>query len=55
MIVLAAASAIGVILIVGLAMILPCKACDKRRERLRAAYDVWRARQNTSGKDLSGE
>jgi hypothetical protein len=42
MIALLTVSAISVGIILGLAMILPCKACQARRERLRAAYARWR-------------
>lgn len=42
MITLLTVSAIGVALILGLAMILPCEACRLRRERMRAAYARWR-------------
>lgn len=42
MITLLIVSAIGVTLILGLALILPCKACQARRERMRAAYARWR-------------
>ncbi len=36
------AAAIGVAVIFGLAMALPCPACKKRRERMREAYARWR-------------
>jgi hypothetical protein len=42
MIALLTASAIGVAIIASLAMLLPCKACQARRERMRAAYARWR-------------
>jgi hypothetical protein len=42
--VLAAASALGIAMIVGLAFALPCAACRKRRERMQAAYDQWKGR-----------
>lgn len=42
MIALLTISAVGVALIIGLAMVLPCEACRLRRERLRAAYARWR-------------
>ncbi|MBY0509109.1 MAG: hypothetical protein K2P94_03055 [Rhodospirillaceae bacterium] len=42
MIALLVASAIGVVLIIGLALILPCEGCRLRRERMRAAYLRWR-------------
>jgi hypothetical protein len=42
MIALLAVSGIGVAIIVGLAMLLPCKACQARRERMRAALARWR-------------
>jgi hypothetical protein len=38
-------SAIGVTLIIGLALILPCAACRKRRERMQAAYAEWKSRK----------
>lgn len=38
------AAAVGVFVIVGAALILPCPACRKRRERLRAAYAEWKRR-----------
>jgi hypothetical protein len=39
------ASAIGVGAIIGAAMILPCPACQRRRERLRAAVAAWRGKK----------
>jgi len=36
------AAGIGVFFIVGLALLLPCPACKKRRERMREAYARWR-------------
>jgi len=42
MIALLIISAVGVALIAGLALILPCEACRLRRERMRAAYARWR-------------
>jgi len=33
------------LIIVGIALVLPCPACERRRERLKAAYDSWRRRQ----------
>lgn len=36
-------SAAVVMVIVGLALALPCRACKVRRERMRAAYERWRA------------
>jgi hypothetical protein len=39
------ASAIGVALIIGLALALPCAACRKRRERMQAAYAEWKSRK----------
>jgi hypothetical protein len=44
--VLLTASAIGVALIIGLALALPCAACRKRRERMQAAYAEWKARKS---------
>ena len=44
------ASAIGVALILGLALILPCPACRLRRERMRAAYARWREDNPDRGK-----
>lgn len=38
-------SAIGVALIFGVAFVLPCPACRKRRERMQAAYARWRENQ----------
>lgn len=32
----------GAVVIVALALALPCPACEKRRERLKAAYEAWR-------------
>jgi hypothetical protein len=29
--------------IVALALVLPCEACRLRRERMKRAYDAWRA------------
>ena len=46
MTVLLAAAGVGVA-IVGLALILPCQACRKRRERFRAAYAVWKAQKKS--------
>jgi hypothetical protein len=40
------ASAIGVAAILGAAMILPCPACRRRRERLRAGLAALRRRNN---------
>ena len=37
------ASAIGIVVILGLAFALPCPACRLRRERLRQALERWRA------------
>jgi hypothetical protein len=37
-----------VAIIVGLAFVLPCPACEKRRERMRAALARWR--ETHSGK-----
>jgi hypothetical protein len=31
--------------IVVLALLLPCEACRRRRERMRQAYAAWQARQ----------
>ncbi len=42
---LLAAAATGVILILGAALVFPCPACRKRKERLRAAYAEWKARK----------
>jgi hypothetical protein len=39
------AAAVGVLVIFGTALILPCPACRKRRERLRAAYAEWKAKK----------
>lgn len=39
------AAALGVLVILGAAFILPCPACRKRRERFRAAYAEWKARK----------
>jgi len=36
-------SAVGVALIVGLALALPCRACELRRQRMSEAYARWRA------------
>ena len=47
MMALLAASAIGVAMVVGLAFAFPCAACRKRRERTRAAYDSWKARNSS--------
>jgi hypothetical protein len=33
---------------IGLVLILPCKACQRRRERLQAAYEQWRQTQANS-------
>jgi hypothetical protein len=44
MIVLLSVSAACVVLIVGVALALPCAACRKRRERIHAAYAAWKAR-----------
>lgn len=41
---LLAAAGVGVA-IVGIALILPCEACRKRRERYRAAYAAWMAQK----------
>lgn len=43
-------SAIGVALIAGLALLLPCPACRKRRERMQAAYARWRENQVSAEK-----
>ena len=40
------ASSIGVVVIVGLALLLPCPACRTRRERMREAYARWREMQD---------
>lgn len=48
MIALLIAAGAGVILILGIALILPCPACKKRRERMRAAYAEWKARKTLS-------
>ena len=40
------ASAIGVALVIGTAMALPCPACKRRRERMRAAVLEWRRAKN---------
>ena len=29
--------------VIALVLILPCPACKRRRERMKAAYDKWRA------------
>ena len=47
MTVLLTAAAVGITLIVGAALVFPCPACRKRRDRLRAAYAAWKARQKT--------
>ena len=36
-------SAVGVAAISLLALLMPCKACHLRRERLRKAYESWQA------------
>lgn len=45
MITLLIAAGAGVILVMGAALVLPCPACKKRRERLRAVYAEWKARK----------
>lgn len=45
MIFLLSVSVTCVALIMGFALALPCVACRKRRERMRAAYDEWKARR----------
>ncbi|MBX7201205.1 MAG: hypothetical protein K1X51_17700 [Rhodospirillaceae bacterium] len=45
MTVLLIVSGVGVVVILGAAFAFPCPACRKRRERLRAAYAGWKARQ----------
>jgi hypothetical protein len=40
-------SGIGVAVILGLAWLLPCPACRKRRERMRAAYARWQETQRS--------
>lgn len=38
-----AISAAVVVGIIALALILPCPACEKRRQRMREAYAKWQA------------
>jgi hypothetical protein len=38
----AIAWALAIAAIVGLALVLPCKACRLRRERLERAYENWK-------------
>jgi len=45
MMVLLTVSAACVAMIVGVALALPCAACRKRRERMRAAYAEWKSRR----------
>ena len=45
MILMLSVSAAGIALIMGLALALPCAACRKRNERMRAAYAEWKSRQ----------
>ena len=45
MIGLAVAAAV-VAVIVALAQILPCPACEKRRQRIREAYTKWQAEKD---------
>jgi hypothetical protein len=33
---------VAVVIIVGLALALPCKGCRLRRERLQRVYDEWK-------------
>ena len=44
MIIALAVSAAAVAGIIGLALALPCAACEKRRQRMREAYEKWRER-----------
>jgi hypothetical protein len=46
--VLLIASAIGVAAIIGLALVLPCPACKRRRERLRVALSDLRRKKDQS-------
>ena len=32
-------------ILVGVALVMPCKACQRRRERLEAAYEAWRSKR----------
>ena len=43
MIIALAVSGTVVAIIVALALILPCPACEKRRQRMREAYAKWQA------------
>lgn len=38
---------VGIIAIVGLALILPCEGCRLRRERMKRAYAQWHKAHST--------
>lgn len=42
--------AVVVAVLVGVILFMPCPACQRRRERLHAAYEEWRRSQNGTGR-----